>query len=316
MVGDFKFVFGPVPSRRLGFSLGINNIPYKICSYSCVYCQLGKTLKYSIERRNYGEPSKIQKEVKEVLGSSVKVDYITFVPDGEPTLDSSLGEIVDSLRSITDKPIAILTNSSLLWKSDVIEDVSKLDLVSVKIDSVLEDSWKRINRPHPSLKLDLILDGLMELSKVYKGEIITETMLVSGMNTDTSGLTEVAKFISKMNVSNSYIAIPVRPPAEKWVKKPSEKELVMAHEIFSSIIGRERVKLLNLPEPNRFEVAGEPIKYIVRLVSVHPLKLDYALKLLSKYFDNPDIELRKIIDKKLVTIIDYEGNKFIVRRFG
>ena len=137
-------VFGPVPSRRLGRSLGVNNIPAKICSYSCVYCQLGATIKISIERRPFYDPEKIFKEVKEKI-KDVGVDYISFVPDGEPTLDINLGKEIEMLKSLNHK-IAVLTNGSLIFREDVRKDLSKADLVSLKVDAVSEDLWRKINQ--------------------------------------------------------------------------------------------------------------------------------------------------------------------------
>ncbi|KAA0003378.1 MAG: radical SAM protein, partial [Thermoplasmata archaeon] len=170
-------VFGPVPSRRLGKSLGVNNIPVKICSYSCVYCQLGRTLEMSIERKEYYPPSKIFEEAKEKAGNA---DCITFVPDGEPTLDINIGKEIELLRQI--KKVAVLTNGSLLWREDVRHDLMNADLVSIKIDAVSEKLWKKIDRPHPELRLEKVMEGMLEFAREFKGEIITETMLIDGID--------------------------------------------------------------------------------------------------------------------------------------
>ncbi|RLF97572.1 MAG: radical SAM protein, partial [Candidatus Wolframiiraptor sp.] len=161
-------VFGPVPSRRLGKSLGINNIPAKVCSYSCIYCQLGRTIELSVRRRSFYDPEELVKEVREKLETyRGKLDYITFVPDGEPTLDENLGVEVKLLREITDIPIAILTNASLIFLEKVGEDLMDLDLVSLKVDAISKKTWVKINRPHPSLSLDEILKGIQSFSKEF-----------------------------------------------------------------------------------------------------------------------------------------------------
>ena len=183
--GGNSLVFGPVPSRRLGRSLGVNNIPAKTCSYSCVYCQLGRTTRLSIERRKFYPPREIYLRVAERLSlikeKGEKVDYVTFVPDGEPTLDVNLGHEIRLLKSLGVK-VAVLTNASLMSREDVRLDLMGADLVSVKIDSLHVKTWKRVNRPHPSLVLDKIIEGLKSFSKEYKGMLITETMMIEGVD--------------------------------------------------------------------------------------------------------------------------------------
>ena len=192
--------FGPVPSRRLGRSLGINNIPPKVCTYSCVYCQVGKTHRMQVERCPFYEPEDIfksvRKQVKKARKKGESIDYLTFVSDGEPTLDANLGYEIDLLKSIGIK-IGIITNASLIFREDVREDLMKADWVSLKLDS----TWKTMlakNQPAPSrigagfnFKRD---DGFL---KNFPGELVTETMLIQGINTDTDILKEMAGFLSQ-----------------------------------------------------------------------------------------------------------------------
>ena len=193
--------YGPVPSRRLGRSLGLNNIPAKICSYSCVYCQLGRTTKKLIDRQTFYDSKlltqKVTKKIEHSMKISEKIDYLTFVPDGEPTLDINLGE---EIRLLQQKkiPVAVITNSSLIWRKDVQNDLYKSDLVSLKIDAVTERLWKRIDRPYKSLKLDKILNGIIEFSEKYSGKIITETMLIDNIDY-TNEIQKIANFLSKLN---------------------------------------------------------------------------------------------------------------------
>ncbi len=166
-------VFGVVPSRRLGWSLGINNIPPKICSYSCVYCQLGRTPQMHLIRQAFFEPEQIFRDVKKKLhGLKEKVDYLTFVPDGEPTLDVNLGKIIELLKTFGTK-IAVLTNGSLISNRAVREDLAKADLVSLKVDAINENIWRRIDRPHGLLKLNQILEGILDFADIFNGKIIT-----------------------------------------------------------------------------------------------------------------------------------------------
>ena len=157
-----RYSYGPVPSRRLGKSLGINNIPAKVCTYSCVYCQVGRTTRMLNDRSTFFEPEDIfrdvQRRLTEAKEASERVDYLTFVPDGEPTLDMNLGPEIMLLRELK-VPVGVITNSSLLWRDDVKEDLAKADWVSLKIDAVQEVAWRRINRPHKGILLPTVLDG-------------------------------------------------------------------------------------------------------------------------------------------------------------
>lgn len=306
-------VFGPVPSRRLGRSLGVNNIPAKICSYSCVYCQVGLTTKLSIKREEFYPVETIVEEVLDHL-EKLKggIDYVTYVPDGEPTLDINLGKEVSLLKKNIETPLAIITNGSLLFKEDVRRDLMEFDLVSVKVDAVKEKTWRIVNRPHHSLNIDRILEGISRFAEEYGGTLITETMLIRDLNDDPETITEVADFISKIKPSKAYISIPTRPPTEKWVRGASEEKLVEAYEVFRKMIGN--VELLTGYEGAEFTLLGDPIKALLATISVHPLRIDYALKILSDKTQEP----RKIIEDLLnlgeIKIVEYRGIKFILRK--
>ena len=189
--------FGPVPSRRLGRSLGINNIPPKVCTYSCVYCQVGRTHTLQLERGPFYEPEDIiksvGKQVKKAIKKGEPIDYLTFVSDGEPTLDVNLGYEIDLLKSLGIK-IGVITNASLIFREDVRADLMKADWVSLKFDSISKTSWRKINRPHRELELGLILEGMLDFSKSFRGELVTETMLIQGIGFDADILKEMTDF--------------------------------------------------------------------------------------------------------------------------
>ena len=217
--------FGPVPSRRLGQSLGINNIPPKVCSYSCIYCQLGRTLNMQAKRKVFYKSEEIlksvEKKVKDARDKGEPIDYLTFVSDGEPTLDINLGKEIELFKPLGIK-IAVISNASLIWKKDVRDDLCKADWVSLKIDAVNEDIWRRIDRSHKSLQLDKILQGISEFSHNFNGRIATETMLIQDVNDNIEEIEKIADFITGLKDAKSYISIPTRPPAEKWVKPANE----------------------------------------------------------------------------------------------
>jgi len=313
----FKHVFGPVMSRRLGRSLGINNIPYKTCTYSCIYCQLGRTRNLSIERRAFYSPEEVVSEVSEFINNvDEKVDYVTFVPDGEPLLDIRIGQEIAEIKKSVSKPIAVLTNASLLFREDVRKDLLDADLVSVKIDALTEDTWKKVNRPHPGLKLADILKGIKEFAGMFKGKLVTETMLVNEFNTSPEELKLIVDFIRDLEPWRAYIAIPVRPPAEVYAKPPPPERLVEAYTLFADKLGEDHVELLNLPEPPELSVYGNPEVWLLNLVSVHPLRLSHAVRVLEKVVDDPEGLIRKLIDKHEISVVTFADEKFIVRRFS
>jgi len=217
---------GPVPSRRHGRSLGINNIPPKCCSYSCVYCQVGRTLQREIKPHTFYQPEEIQRAVVAQVEAAHRagevIDYLTFVPDGEPTLDVHLGETIDLLRPLGIK-IAVISNGSLVWREEVRSRLSKVDWVSLNVDAVDEVMWRQANRPHDDLRLPDILQGIERFSQQFQGKLCTETMLVEGINDSQVPVAAVAKFLAKIKPHTAYLSIPTRPPAEEGIRAPSEE---------------------------------------------------------------------------------------------
>ena len=309
-------IFGPVPSRRLGQSLGVNNIPPKICTYSCVYCQLGRTLRMQVDRRPFYEPGEIVRQVKDKIekakGNEESIDYITFVPDGEPTLDINLGREIELLKPLGYR-IAVITNSSLLWDEDVRVELLKADWVSVKIDCVNQEMWRRVNRPYRTLRLNLILDGVLEFARGFKGELATETMLVKGLNDSGELLTETAEFIARLNPAVSYVSIPTRPPAEEWVNAPDEETINRAYQIFKERIAN--VEYLIGYEGNAFAFTGNAEDDILSITSVHPMREDAVEDFLKRAGGDWDI-IRNLIAQARLLEAEYEGKKFYIRKLG
>lgn len=216
--------FGPVPSRRLGRSLGVNNIPPKVCTYSCVYCQVGRTMKMTADRRAFYDPDHILMDVEEKVEKSNQagepIDYLTFVPDGEPTLDVNLGREIEMLKSLGIK-IAVITNASLFWRQDVRDALMSADWVSVKVDAIGQETWRSVNRPDRTLRMPKVLSGMLRFADAYGGELVTETMLVRGVNDSEHYAEELAYIVALLRPACAYLSIPIRPPAENWVQAPS-----------------------------------------------------------------------------------------------
>jgi len=306
--------FGPVPSRRLGQSLGINNIPPKICTYSCIYCQVGRTLNMQVNREEFYKTEEIvksvEKQVKEAQKRGEHIDYLTFVPDGEPTLDCNIGKEIELLKSLRIK-IAVITNATLLWREDVRKDLSKTDWVSVKIDAVSPGIWRKVNRPHKALQLDKILEGISKFSNSFDGELATETMLINNVNDKTDEFRKIARFISELKPYKSYLSIPTRPPAEKRVKSASEHSITMAYNIFRDH-GIDTEYLIGY-EGNAFAFTGNVEEDILSITSVHPIREEGVNELLTKAHADWS-QIKKLIHEDKLVEVDYQGKKFYMRK--
>jgi len=315
-MADQKFCcsFGPVPSRRLGRSLGINMFAAKICSYSCVYCQAGRNTALSEERRSCLLPEEVLRDVSNRLADlkadSKTVDYLTFVPDGEPTLDVHLGQEISLLRQFG-IPVAVITNGSLLWRQEVSEELARADWVSVKIDSVEDEVWRKINRPCRSLQLERILAGIRDFAKEFKGDLVTETMLVKGVNDSAKGMQKVAEFIQDLHPAQAYLSIPLRPPLERWVGAPDMDVLNHLYQILAEKV--ETAEYLFGYEGDDFDSTGEITADILRITAVHPLREQAANALLAKAGASQEVIDRLIASGDLVKTM-YKEHVFYLRK--
>jgi wyosine [tRNA(Phe)-imidazoG37] synthetase (radical SAM superfamily) len=306
--------FGPVPSRRLGRSLGINNIPPKTCSFSCVYCQVGRTSLMRAERGTFYAPELVERAVRDrvekarALGE--RVDYLTFVPDGEPTLDRHLGEEIASVKDLGLK-VAVITNGSLLWRTDVRDELSQADWVSVKIDAIDADVWQRVDRPHGALDLDAIQEGILKFSRAFPGELTTETMLIANLNNMPGELSRVAEFIVDVNPKKSYLSIPTRPPAERMIRPAGEEALVYAHQLLRE--GCIDAELLVGYEGTEFACTGNVEEDLLSITSVHPMRED-AMEAYLKRNRAHGGTLENLLREDKLVEVHYGGRTFYMRR--
>lgn len=306
--------FGPVPSRRLGQSLGVNNIPPKVCTYACIYCQLGKARKMKVEREEFYSPrvvlEDVEKRIADARSRNEKIDYLCVVPDGEPTLDVNLGNIIDGL-SETGIKTAVISNASLIDREDVREELRRASWVSLKVDAVNPDTWRAVNRPHRSLDLDSICTGIKKFAESYDGILCTETMLVRGVNDREDVLHKVAEFLSSFKHDISYVSIPSRPPAEKSVEIPGEESINRAFQMLQSRL--EHVEYLIGYEGNSFAFTGNVLEDILSITSVHPMRQDAVEEFLEKSDSSWDV-VKKMIDEEKLVETEYDGNRFYMRK--
>lgn len=310
-----QLVFGPVPSRRLGRSIGINNIPHKICSYSCAYCQIGKAVRMQVKRQPFFLPEAIISQVQQKLAglnASDYPDYLTLVPDGEPTLDILLGELIAKLKTFG-IPVAVITNSSLLDVNDVQDALMQADYISLKMDTVDPLAWKHINKPHKELNINSILQSVLAFSKRFKGELVTESMLIKGENDSGDQLSVLADFLQQVKPKIAYIAIPTRPPAFENTYPADETAVTLAYDIFTR--RGLSAELLTGYEGNAFASSGNFIDDILSITAVHPMRKDAVLELMA-HANATEMDLEQLVNKGLIKRISFSGQDFYLRKFN
>ncbi len=271
-----KHIYGPVPSRRLGYSLGVDVVPYKVCSLNCIYCQLGRTTLLTIERGEYVSPSDIIKEIQSFLKKNKKIDHITFSGSGEPALNLGIGEMIKGVKEITSIPVAVLTNGTLLFKKDVQLAFSNADIVIPSLDSATSKGFLKINRPHSSLKINKIIEGIAKFRSAYKGKLWLEIMLVKNFNDTPQELEALKEAVRCINPDKIHLNTVVRPPAEDFAEPLSIEELEKIKKFFG-----EKAEIIVSFKKRRREYNVE-LKYaIVETVKRRPMTVENIASVLG-----------------------------------
>ncbi len=306
--------YGPVPSRRLGRSLGINNIPPKICTYSCVYCQLGRTIDKSTTRANFYDPvelkGEVEKKMAEIDPEEGNIDYLSFVPDGEPTLEANLGEEIE-LVSELGIDVAVISNASLISEPEVRDNLGKADWVSLKVDAVSEAIWDGVNRPAGNLQLEDILDGIEAFSDQFDGTLATETMLIDGINDESDEIKHIASFLDTVSPDEAYIAVPTRPPAEDWANPASEEKINKAYREFNKKVND--VEYLLGYEGNQFSSTGNFREDLLSITAVHPMREEGVQELLRKTGSDKRL-VEELVAKGILVKNEFEDSVYYMRK--
>ncbi len=226
-----KLIYGPVPSRRLGFSLGVDLVPYKICSYNCVYCQIGPTPETTLERKPYFPGQMVLDQVAASLKKGVQPDYITLGGSGEPTLNSDIAEIIQGVKKMTDIPVAVITNGSLFGDETVRKDLQNADVVLPSLDACDGAMYRKINRPHPDLVFEAVADGLIDFRKMFAGRIWLEIFIVKGINDTEAAMRGFKRWTDPCGPDKIHLNTAVRPTAEQNIGRVSEEDLTALCEI-------------------------------------------------------------------------------------
>ncbi len=208
------FTYGPVPSRRLGMSLGVDIVPPKICTLDCVYCQIGRTTRSSVAREDFVDIEAVLAEIQGKLDAGLKADFITLGGSGEPTLNSRLGDMIDGIHRLTDIPVAVLTNGTLFYREDVRRECAKADMVAPSLDAGDAATFEAVNRPNRDITIEKLVWGLEQFRREYSGQIWLEVFLIAGVNTDARQIDLIKGLIERIGPDKVHLNTAVRPPAE------------------------------------------------------------------------------------------------------
>ena len=273
-----KNIFGPVPSRRLGMSLGVDLIPYKTCSYDCIYCELGKTTEKTILRKEYISKDLLIRHLEEYLSLlQSPPDYITISGSGEPTLNSKIGEIIKEIKCITTIPVAVITNGSLFFLDQVKEDLLSADVVLPSLDAVSPTVFKHINRPAPSLDINTIIKGFIDFRKEFHGEIWLEILFCRVLNDDRSEIARLREKIEAIKPERIQLNTVVRPSSYDFAYPLSEKQLVSIREI----LGTKAEIISDIVPSGRGTHFADEEEKIISLIARRPCTFDDICKALE-----------------------------------
>lgn len=306
---EFRHVFGPVLSRRLGRSLGIDPVPFKTCNWNCVYCQLGRTSPLINERKEFVPADRVLEEVSQALqlhGESA-IDWITFLGAGEPALHARLGFMIRRIKELTRIPVAVITNGSLLYQAGMREELMAADAVMPSLDAGTARLFKKINRPHPHATFQHLIEGLSVFSREYRGRLWIEVMLVHGLNDTGEALRDLAAVLDRIAPGEIHVNSPVRPPAEPWVKAPPPEVLTRAASLLGSAARRIPSQIATMDLSGVEDVVGA----ILAVISRHPMT-EEELQITLHRWKPGDIgrALRRLAASGRAQVVTRNGRRF------
>lgn len=301
-------VYGPVPSRRLGRSLGIDvtpPLPNKTCNFNCVYCQLGRTRHFTNQRREFFPIERLIEGVEKriELVKPTNIDYLTCVGDGEPTLYSKLGELITVLKDKWDIPVCVITNGALLCSEKVRKELMIADLIMPTLDAGTEQEFKRINRPIRHLSFDKIIEGMISFGYSYTGQIWMEFMALRGVNDNYNSLIKTRDIYAKINPDRIFINTPIRPTPEDWAQTPTLENMDLIQKILEPT-AKEGLTPINFEEQGEFFIEGDKesdiIKNLILTIKRHPMQLNQVKTVLEKKkIRHPEEFLKKILEQNI-----------------
>ena len=303
----FRHLYGPVPSRRLGRSLGVDLVPHKICTYDCIYCQIGKTTDRTLVRKEYVPVEEILEEVGAFLAKDhPPVDYLSLGGSGEPTLHSKIRLIIEGIQAISVLPVAVITNGSLLYEQDVREDLLRADVVLPSLDAVSPEVFEKINRPGPGFSIENVIRGLIEFRKIYQGQIWLEILFCRGVNDTENELLRMKEAIRQIRPDLIHLNTVVRPPSEKWVAPLAPDEMEKIRAFFgerASIISEFDRHIVPPPE-------AEMTEKILSILRRRPLSLSDLSRNMGLSQNELETFLGPLVEEGKVQIRSYQDSVF------
>lgn len=297
-----KYIFGPVPSRRLGISLGVSPIPKKACNYSCIYCQLGRTKPMINSRKMFFDVEEIINEFDDVIQNNISFDVITIVGEGEPTLYLGLGKIIAEIKKRVNQPVAVITNGACLYDRTVQQELLQADIILPSMDAFDDESFKKINRPYKKIKYKDVYYGLIEFSKMYQGQLWLEIMFMKGINDSDLMLEKYLALLKKIEYDRLYLNTPVRPPAESGVNIVGNDRM----KCISETLGGISIDLLH--STGFYSEISDDYTAVISIIKRHPMNQFEIKSFLDnrKVRDVKNIFHRLKLDKEVV-IVEYKG---------
>jgi len=304
-----RYVFGPVPSRRLGRSLGVDPIPFKSCNWNCVYCQLGRSTPMTGERRDHAPEEAILAQLEEALAGPGEdgVDWITFVGSGEPTLHVGLGRLIRAVKARTTRPVAVITNGSLLYLAEVREALAPADAVLPSLDAGSPALYREIDRALGALTFERLVEGLVAFRRGYAGALWVEVMLLAGVNDTPEALRDLAAVLARVAPDEVHLNLPVRPPAEPWVAPAGAEGIALAQATLGP------VARVVTPAPVAFELGGgdDPGEAALGVITRHPMREPELIGALRRW-PRGEVEraLLALVDSGRAQVVEHGGERF------
>lgn len=307
-----KHTYGPVPSRRLGLSLGIDLVPHKICSFDCIYCQLGPTTEKTISRRDYTPVLEVLDDVRRALAGKEKIDYLTFAGSGEPTLHRSIGQLIIEVKKMTEIPVAVLTNGSMLVFSEVRNDLAGADVVIPTLCATGQPAFEEIHRPHCRIKIEEVIMGYVEFRRIYQGKIWLEVMLMKDINDRPEQITEMRAVIDKFAPDKIHLNTVVRPPSEDYAQPVSSATLRRVSEILgprAEVIAEFNRQNI---EPSQEEHAGA----ILSMIERRPVTMNDLVSALGLHENEIIKAIEHLIAQKEISVSRHGGMDYYEKKRG
>jgi wyosine [tRNA(Phe)-imidazoG37] synthetase (radical SAM superfamily) len=302
----YKYIFGPVPSRRLGLSLGVDIIPPKLCTLDCIYCEVGATDKRGLARKEYLPAAEILDEVRLSIAEHPDLDHITLSGSGEPTLNSAIGEIIRGIKRMTGIPVAVLTNGTLLTLPEVRHDLLEADIVSPSLDAVSPEIFDKIDRPHPKLDIDAIIKGIAQFRGEYAGALWLEVLFVKDLNDSDDEVQKLKKAIATIDPDKIHINTVVRPPAEDSAHPVGEERLREILKVFGNkaeIIGVYK-------EKHKTEERTGSEEAILALLRRRAMTIEGITTALMMRAEEVIPVLKKMVKDNLIHQFTFQGEDF------